>query len=268
MPEGDTVWRQAKRLKDALQGKTLTASDVRVPAFATTDLADYTVSSSIARGKHLLLRCEPQQGSAILIHSHLKMEGSWQLYRGNERWRRPAHTARIVLRTAETVAVGFSLGILELLSAEQTEQELSFLGPDLLGPDWDAAEAIHRLLSEPDRPIGLALLDQRNLAGIGNIYRNELCFLGRIHPTRPVHEVADLARMVDQAKRLLEANKLRTQRNTTGGQGGAPSWVYGRAHEPCLRCGALIVKTDFDGRPVYSCPRCQPLERPSSKLSR
>ncbi|AJT42151.1 Fpg/Nei family DNA glycosylase [Psychromicrobium lacuslunae] len=264
MPEGDTVWRQAKRLENALLGKVLTASDLRVPAFATADLSGYTVTSSIARGKHLLLRCEPRpgepgQGEPVLIHSHLKMEGSWQLYRAGERWRRPAHTARIVLHTADTVAVGFSLGILQLLSPEAAEQELSFLGPDLLGPDWDAAEALSRLLSEPQRAIGLALLDQRNLAGIGNIYRNELCFLSRIHPTRPVREVADLARMVDQAKRLLEANKQRAQRNTTGGQSRLQSWVYARAHEPCLRCGALIVKADFDSRPIYSCPRCQPL---------
>ncbi|WP_394940314.1 Fpg/Nei family DNA glycosylase [Psychromicrobium sp. YIM B11713] len=259
MPEGDTVWRQAKNLEQALQEKILSRSDVRVPAFATADLAGYAVESSTARGKHLLLTCRKPGAEDVVIHSHLKMEGSWQLYRPDEPWRRPAHTARIVLHTGDTVAVGFALGILELLSPAQTEAALAFLGPDLLGPDWDAAEAQRRLRSDPGQAIGLALLDQHNLAGIGNIYRNELCFLARVHPTLPVADVPDLPRLVDQAKRLLEANKGRTQRNTTGAPGRIRAWVYGRAHEPCLRCGTLIVKAELAGRVIYSCPRCQAL---------
>lgn len=259
MPEGDTVWRQAKQLAAGLLGKQLTGSELRVPAFATADLSGYTVEASTARGKHLLLSCLPPQGEPVVIHSHLKMEGSWQLYRPGEPWRRPAHTARIVLRSSDTVAVGFSLGILELLTVQQAEADLSFLGPDLLGPDWDPVEALRRLAREPDRAIGLALLDQQNLAGIGNIYRNELCFLAGAHPTLAVARVLDLGRLVNQAKRLLEANARRTRRNTTGTIGRIDSWVYGRAHQPCLRCGALIVKADFEGRPIYSCPRCQQL---------
>ena len=141
------------------------------------------------------------------------------------------------------------------------------LGPDLLGPDWDAEEALRRLLAEPGRSIAVALLDQRNLAGIGNIYRNELCFLGGVHPATTVRDMPELPRMIGLAKLLLEANKDRSQRSTTGGpaRGDAALWVYGLAGRPCKRCGSLI-RHDTLGDPafpthaprdIYWCPRCQ-----------
>ena len=270
MPEGDDVWRAAARLNAALAGKRLAASDFRVPSFATLDLAGWTVIEVVSRGKHLLHRLAPPPapasttaGSAPLsIHSHLKMEGSWQVYGAGERWRKPGHTARIVL-TAEdgTTAVGFSLGIVEVLPTAEEGNAVGHLGPDLLGPDWDAARAEANLRARPDRAIGLALLDQRNLAGIGNIYRNELCFLYRTHPASPVSEVRDLGALVATARRLLEANRTRPGRNTTGGFGPRGDyWVYGRAGQPCKRCRTRIVH-DSLGEPAESAPGAWPVEQ-------
>ncbi|MHA7271359.1 DNA-formamidopyrimidine glycosylase family protein [Arthrobacter sp. HLT1-20] len=273
MPEGDTVWRQARDLRAVLEGQTLTASDFRVPAYATLDFTGAVVASIRARGKHLLMVVG---GSAetptAVIHSHLAMEGHWDIYpltpggRG-ARWRRPAFTARAVLQTAQATAVGFSLGTLEVLTTAEAAAAVGHLGPDLLGPDWDAEEAVRRLLSAPERPIGLALLDQRNLAGIGNIYRNELCFLGGVHPAAAVSSVPDVPRMVALAKRLLEANKDRPHRSTTGGpaRGDAATWVYGLAGKPCKRCGSPVRHATLAdpayptraARDIYWCQHCQ-----------
>ena len=269
MPEGDTVWRQARDLRAVFEGQTLTASNFRVPAYATLDLSGSVVSSVQSRGKHLLMFV-----GGLAIHSHLSMEGHWDIYPRSAdgraaKWRRPAFTARVVLTTERAAAVGFSLGTLEVLPETLVEDAVGHLGPDLLGSDWDAEEALHRLLAVPDRAVGLALLDQQNLAGIGNIYRNELCFLGGIHPAAPVREVPDLARIIALAKRLLEANKDRSARSTTGGpaRGDAASWVYGLAGKPCKRCGTLIRHDKLadpafparGARDIYWCPRCQPL---------
>lgn len=281
MPEGDTVWRQAKTLNTALAGQILTRCDLRVPAIATVDFTGRTMASVRSCGKHLLMFVGDLVGTAndgghaaeCVIHSHLSMEGIWDIYpvppNGRPaRWRRPAHTARAVLSTATATAVGFSLGLLEVLPAARLGDAVGRLGPDLLGPDWDAAEALRRLATDPARPIGLALLDQRNLAGVGNIYRNELCFLGGVHPETPVAGVPNLARILDLAKRLLEANKDRPVRSTTGGpaRGDASLWVYGLAGKPCKRCGSLIrhakmadpAAPTHAARDIYFCPRCQP----------
>lgn len=267
MPEGDTVWRQARDLRVVLQGQTLTSSDFRVPAYATLDFSGETVTAVESRGKHLLMFV-----GGHVIHSHLVMEGHWDIYPRSAhgqapRWRRPAFTARVVLQTPLATAVGFSLGTLEVLPETLVGNAVGHLGPDLLGPDWDMAEALRRLLAESGRAIGLALLDQQNLAGIGNIYRNELCFLGGVHPATAVGEVPNLPRMVGLAKRLLEANKDRAGRSTTGGpaRGEAASWVYGLAGKPCKRCGSLIRHGTLGdpafptraARDIYWCPRCQ-----------
>ena len=268
MPEGDTVWRQARNLRAVLEGRELTSSDFRVPSCATVDFSGQTVTSVKSRGKHLLMFV-----GGHVIHSHLSMEGYWDIYpvAANGRaakWRRPAFTARAVLSTAEAAAVGFSLGKLEVLPEALVADAVGHLGPDLLGPDWDPEEALRRLRNEPGRPLGLALLDQRNLAGIGNVYRNDLCFLGGVHPAAPVAEAPDLPRIVALAKRLLEANKDRSKRSTTGGpaHGEAAAWVYGLAGKPCKRCGSLIRHGTLAdpafparaARDIYWCPRCQP----------
>ena len=240
MPEGDTVWRTAHHLDKALTGKVLVETDFRVPAHATLDLSGRTVEGTVARGKHLLTRIGPDH----TLHTHLKMEGSWHLYQPGTPWRRPAHEARVVLRTEEDSVVGH-------------------LGPDLLGPDWDEDEALRRLRADPGRPLIEALLDQRLLAGIGNLYANELCFLAGAHPRLPVGEVADLPRLVRRARSALEANKLRVEQTLTGDtRRGHQTWVYRRDRQPCRRCGTRIQVAELGPagkeRATYWCPSCQP----------
>ena len=257
MPEGDTVYQAAKRLRAVLEGRTLIATDFRVPAFATVDLSGRTVDEVVSRGKHLLIRV-----GAHTIHSHLKMEGSWEVYPRGGRWRHPGHQARAVLRTGENDVVGFLLGVLEVLPRDREDEAVGHLGPDLLGPDWDAAEAVARLSAHPETPVAVALLDQRNLAGVGNVYANELCFVRGMLPTRPVGE-ADVPATVDLARRMLVANRDRSIRVTTGDtRRGRNTWVYGRAGQPCRRCGTLIRssslgKTELEERVSYFCPVCQ-----------
>ena len=259
MPEGDTVWRTALHLDKALTGAVLLETDFRVPAHATLDLSGRTVEATLARGKHLLTRIGPDHS----LHTHLKMEGSWHLYKPGTRWRRPAHEARVVLRTEDWTAVGFALGVTEVLARDAEDTVVGHLGPDLLGPDWDEDEALRRLLAAPDRPVGDAILDQRNLAGIGNLYRSELCFLAGVHPRLPVGEVPDLPRLVRRARSVLEANKERVEQTTTGDvRKGRQTWVYRRDKQPCRRCGTTI-RVEMQGpetqeRASYWCPSCQP----------
>ncbi|MFF4607428.1 Fpg/Nei family DNA glycosylase [Streptomyces sp. NPDC001339] len=272
MPEGDTVWRLAQRLHDALAGRPLTRCDLRVPRLATVDLTGREVSEVVPRGKHLLTRFE----GGLTLHSHLRMDGTWRVYAAGERWRGgPAHQIRAVLGTVERTAVGYRLPVLDLLRTADESQVTGHLGPDLLGPDWDPGEALRRLLAAPERPLGEALLDQRNLAGIGNVYKSELCFLLRTSPWLPIGELPGPERVPALAKKLLEANKQRTARTTTlwghrsppfDGRAGARSdrrlWVYGRAGLPCLRCGTTVRTTGqestADERVTYWCPACQP----------
>jgi len=256
MPEGDTVWQTARRLA-VLSGQQLTATDFRLPSLATVDLGGRTVLETVSRGKHLLTRIE---GGATL-HSHLKMEGRWDVQAAGARWRRPAHEARVVLHTASHDAIGFSV-VLDLVATDDEETLVGHLGPDLLGPDWDPEEAVRRIAAAPDVPVGQALLDQRNLAGVGNVYRAELCFIAGLDPHRPVAEVPDLPRLVARAHALLVANRDRPDRITTGDRRpGRKLWVY-RRRGPCLRCGTPIVVDELgplgQERTVWWCPRCQP----------
>ncbi|MCX4577907.1 DNA glycosylase [Streptomyces sp. NBC_01571] len=266
MPEGDTVWQAARRLHIALAGKVLTRSDLRVPRFATADLTGRTVLDVTARGKHLLTRIE----GGLTLHSHLRMDGSWKVYTPGRRWSGgPAHQIRAVLGTADRTAVGYRLPVLELMRTTDEDRAVGHLGPDLLGPGWNPDKALSNLLEDPARSLGEALLDQRNLAGIGNVYKSELCFLLRVTPWLPVGELpADRVPLLPVlAKRLLEANRDRPVRNTTG-RHDQNLFVYGRAPRPCLRCGASIRRADQgDGsreRPTYWCPTCQPGPTPAS----
>ncbi|MFB7574037.1 Fpg/Nei family DNA glycosylase [Streptomyces sp. NPDC056165] len=259
MPEGDTVWQTARRLHDALAGKVLTRSDFRVPKYATVDLTGRTVLDAVSRGKHLLTRFE----GGLTLHSHLLMEGAWKVYGTGERWKGgPGHQIRAVLGTADRAAVGYRLQVLELLRTSEEDRTVAHLGPDLLGPDWDPDLALANLLADPGRPLGEALLDQRNLAGIGNVYKSELCFLLGVTPWLPVSALpADrAAKLPALAKRLLEANRDRVVRRTTGLR-GQDLFVYGRAPRPCLRCGTSVrVADQGDGsqeRPTFWCPSCQ-----------
>ena len=251
MPEGDTVFRTAATLREALVGRMLTGCDIRVPRYATVDLSGHVVDEVISRGKHLFIRVGP--GS---IHSHLKMDGSWRIApRGV-----PTHKIRILLTAGGVTAAGIDLGVLEVLDREQDLAAVEHLGPDLLGPDWDAALAAANLTADPDRPIAAALLDQRVMAGVGNVYCNELCFLSGRLPTSPVSTLPDPLRLATRAQEMLWANRLRSARTTTGNtRPGQQLWVYGRGGQPCRRCGTRIVRAGQNDaeRVSYWCPSCQ-----------
>ncbi|MFE6522561.1 DNA-formamidopyrimidine glycosylase family protein [Streptomyces sp. NPDC057794] len=260
MPEGDTVWQAAKRLHDALAGHVLIRSDLRVPRFATADLTGRAVLDVTPRGKHLLTRIE----GGLTLHSHLRMDGSWKVYANGQRWSGgPGHQIRAILGTTDRTAVGYRLPVLELLRTTDEHRAVGHLGPDLLGPDWDPEQALANVLRDPARELGEALLDQRNLAGIGNVYKSELCFLLGVTPWLPAGELpADrAAKLPPLAKKLLDANRERPIRNTTGLR-GQDLFVYGRARRPCRRCRTPIrVAEQGDGsreRPTYWCPTCQP----------
>ena len=257
MPEGDTVYRTAANLDAALAGSVLIRCDIRVPAFATVDLSGDIVEGVASRGKHLLVRVGDHS-----IHSHLKMEGSWHVYRHGTKWRRPAWQARAILASADWVAVGFQLGTLDVVARDDEASVVGYLGPDLLGLDWNADEALLRLTADPARAVGLALLDQRVMAGLGNVYRNELCFLSGALPTRPVGSIENPAKLVALAHRLIDANKDRVERTTTGTLRGDTDWVYRREGKPCLRCGTRVERgelgeTALQLRDIYWCPQCQ-----------
>jgi endonuclease-8 len=256
MPEGDVVWAAARRLHDALAGRELTRSDFRVPRLATTDLTGRAVDEVVSRGKHLLTRVDGD----LTVHTHLRMEGSWRIQRAAAPVPRD-HRVRLVLANAEWQAAGYSLGVVELVRTSQEDRIVGQLGPDLLGPDWDAAEAVRRLLEAPERTIGEALLDQTRLAGIGNLYKAETLFLRGIDPWRPVGEVADLDGLVEVARRLLDANKQGVDQSTTGSRRrGDTTWVYGR--RTCRRCGGPVRRAEQGGpaqeRVTFWCPACQP----------
>jgi endonuclease-8 len=265
VPEGDTVWNTARDLHAALAGATVTGSDFRVPQLATTDLTGWTVVESTCRGKHLLLRfTDPERRLGgpprhRTLHSHLRMDGAWRTYEPGARWAaRPAHLIRVILRTAGVVAVGYHLHDLRLVPTDREETLVGHLGPDLLGPDWDAAEAVRRVAADPGRALAEALLDQRNLAGIGNLYKCEVLFLRGIWPWTAVRDVPDLPAVVGLAQRLLASNRGRWVQTTTGSlRKGDTNYVYGRRGLPCRRCGALIRRADQAERITFWCPRCQ-----------
>jgi endonuclease VIII len=268
MPEGDTVFNHAQALQKALAGTTIVRSDFRVPALATVDLAGWTIVESVAHGKHLLLRLrgpvEPDHpdGRAMTLHSQLRMDGTWRTFRPGERWHGgPTHTIRVVLHTAKRTAVGFHLHDVSLVPTDEEDQLVGYLGPDVLGPGWDLDVAVDNLTSRPDRAIADALLDQRNLAGVGNMYKSETLFLRGIWPWRPVADLSDLPGLVALVQRMIAAHRGRWTQSTTGSlRRGEEFWVYGRAGRPCRRCGTPIRRSD-DGdyeRVTFWCPSCQP----------
>lgn len=246
------VWRTARRLDRALRGERLVATDFRVPRLATVDLAGALVSGTATRGKHLLTRLS-REGRDWTLHTHLKMEGSWKVVDRGRRWPRPAHQARVVLTTAHRSAIGFQLGVVELLPRDAERDALAHLGPDLLGEDWDADEAVRRLAAHPDATVFDALRDQTSLAGIGTIWAAETCFTAGVRPTRPIAEIPDLRRLVEVARRKLH--------ESIGAPAPGPMAVYGRARASCRRCGTPVASVPLgaEGRPraAYFCPTCQ-----------
>jgi endonuclease VIII len=256
VPEGDTVFRTAREIDAALAGQEVTRFEVRVPRSALADLTGQVVHGCVPRGKHLLLRIGEHT-----LHSHLKMEGRWHVYRPGERWRAPAFQARAIVGTGRADAVGFELAMVEVLPTAEEDRIVGHLGPDPLAADWDAAEAARRVGADP-RAAHVAVLDQRNVAGFGNVYANELLFVRGIRPQTPATEI-DAAALIDTGARMIQANRDRSRRVFTGdARAGRGMWVYGRDGKPCRRCGTPIRAGSLGARPtaerdVYWCPTCQ-----------
>ncbi len=270
MPEGDTVYRAAQRLQAALAGRVLRLSDFRVPRLATSDLAGRTVEKVVPRGKHLFFHIS----GGLRLHTHFKMDGSWHLYRHGERWRgQPEWQARVVLQTDDWVAVGFRLPVLELLTPEGEQRIAAGLGPDPLSSTWDPEEAIVRFVRDPTRSVSDVLLDQAVMAGPGNVYRCEICFLRGLNPWTRVADIAQPEKVIDLVKRLFDANRDGARRVTTGdARRGRELWVYGRGGKACRRCGTPIQRRQGtpmpDGeRVAFWCPHCQPSSRQGDRDS-
>ncbi|MDH2425165.1 DNA-formamidopyrimidine glycosylase family protein [Sphaerisporangium sp. TRM90804] len=262
MPEGDAVYRTAARLRAALDGRVLVRSDFRVPRHATADLSGRAVLTTASRGKHLLTRVE----GGLTVHTHLRMDGSWRVQRAGAFPRR-GDVVRLVLVNDLWQAVGLRLGVVELAPTDQEDRMVGHLGPDLLAPGWDAGDAelaVANIARDPETTIAEALLDQRNVAGLGTIWRAETLFLSGVHPWTPVAEVRDLTKVVALAHRLLAAGKDESGGPVTTGdrRPGRRLWAYGRAGRPCLRCGTTMAKGEIGTGPyervVFYCPACQP----------
>lgn len=260
MPEGDAVRLTADRLDRALAGRRLTGSEFRWPSLAAVDLTGAKVIRTDTHGKHLLTRIE-QDGTALTLHTHLKMEGRWRVVDPGGKWPARPHEVRVVLRTETTEAVGFLLGLVELFPTADEAQVIGHLGPDLLGRTWDGTAAAARLAADPSRPLGEALLDQTVVAGLGTIYVAEACYAHGACPVSPVGTVSDPARLLNRARQMLQLG-VQHRRPVTTGDRRDPMWVYGRQRRPCRRCGTTIVSGAIGPpgkqRTTYWCPRCQP----------
>jgi endonuclease VIII len=209
----------------------------------------------------------------LTLHTHFRMDGTWHLYRPGDSWRGGAvWQVRAVLEVADRIAVGYRLPVIELLPTAEEDRVVGHLGPDLLGSDWDAAEAVRRLAGDPDREIGLALLDQRRLAGLGNLYRTELLFLRGVSPWTPVRHAGDLHAVVDLGRRLLMANRSTVLQVTTGDtRRGHQHYAFERSGRPCRRCGTAIASAEQGAAPyqrvTYWCPACQPGPSPAAFIA-
>lgn len=266
MPEGDTIFRTARTLRAVLEGREITAAESAMPQIRRLGvgrLVGQRVAAVEPRGKHLLVWFEP---SDLALHTHMMMSGSWHTYRRGERWRKPRHLARVVLHTADSVAVCFSAPVCELLTRAgvQRHPRLSALGPDALAQDVDLAEARRRLDRLADQPVGVALADQRVLAGVGNVYRCEVLFVERVDPWARVGDLPAATRdaLLARAVRLLRANvgPGATARVTTGIPGRADRLhVYGKARRPCPVCSTPIrvARQGPLARVTYWCANCQ-----------
>jgi endonuclease-8 len=259
MPEGDTIFRTAQRLRPLLENQRVLRCSSREAALDATSLVGHTVSNVESRGKHLLVHFEDHR----CIHSHLGMTGSWHVYASGQPWRKPVSRAALSLETARSVCVCFSPKTLELLTADGLRRHrfLSQLGPDLLAARFDATEVLPRFRVHNAAPIGDVFMNQSIVCGVGNVYKSETLFLCRVNPFVPVGELADdaLVRLVRTARRLLKSNLGGYPRRTRHALDGQRLWVYQRSNAPCYQCGQTIrVRRQGDlGRTTFWCPECQ-----------
>jgi len=261
MPEGDTVWRTARRLHEALHEEVISSADLRWPGLSTAELRGRHTLEVVSRGKNLLHRLE----GGLTLHSHLRMEGSWRiLATGQLTGRTLANPQlRAVVVTARWSALGLRLGQLNLVTTRDEGRLVGHLGPDLLGPDWDAKEAARRLEASL-KDIGTSLLDQRNLAGLGTLYASEVLFLARLNPWHLASSLTgdQVSGLLDLAHRLLHVNRQNATQSTTGAQRhGETTYVHGRSGRPCRRCGnpvrVSVIGDPPQDRPFFYCPACQ-----------
>ncbi|BDI29786.1 putative endonuclease 8 2 [Capsulimonas corticalis] len=286
MPEGDTLFRAATVLRRALLNKTVTRFDSSVELVAGVaarqPIPGRTIHAVEARGKHLLIVFRDPQDmgseplpvpealkldllrSDLVLHTHLRMTGSWHIYRPGEAWRKPAHYAKVVVATEDFVAPCFSAPVVELLSGRETARhpQLAALGPDAMTEAFDPSEARARLRRHADVPLGVALMNQRAMAGVGNVYKSEVMFLQRLSPFAPLKDLPDeqLDAVIAVSHKLMRANETNGARRTRFGLDQSQRlWVYGRSGEPCRQCGTTILmrRQGLDGRSTYYCPQCQ-----------
>ncbi len=273
MPEGDSIYLEARKLDAALKGRRIARGELRVGALVGAELAGTTVLEHDTHGKHLLTRFDNGQ----TLHTHLRMDGSWSVVRPGRTLPRNLDPDIRVLLAAEDgpTAYGLSVPVVELLPTAREHEVVGHLGPDPLRADWDAAAAVARLAAEPEREISAALLDQRGMAGLGNLWVNELCFLRGISPWTPADEV-DLPALVRLAARTLRHSALvpgAYQVTTGNNRRGQDHWGAGRANQPggrgrTLIGGAAVGPGAPHRRRTWWCPRCQPgPEPPESRRS-
>jgi endonuclease VIII len=274
MPEGDTIYRAARSMHRVLAGQVVTRFETvyahldRVQV--DTPLVGRTIERCASAGKHHLIVFSGD----LILRTHMRMSGSWHLYRPGERWWRGPQAMRVRIDTDEWVAVAFNVPVAEFVTAAglQSEGPMAVLGPDLLGADFDRAEAVRRLAASGHQPIAMSLLDQRLVAGVGNVYKSEVLFLGGVSPFTPAGALPApvLERLLDLARGLLRDNvvdgtaaAIQTYRNLRQANRAAAHadslWVYGRAGKPCRKCTTLIEmrKQGPDARPTFWCPQCQ-----------
>jgi len=270
MPEGDTIFRTARTLHRALAGRSVTRFESAYPHVTRVDhdhpLAGRIVESVTSRGKHVLMAFSGD----LILHTHMRMNGSWHIYRLGERWQRPRDHMRVLVATADYVAVGFDVPVAELLTARELARHSDFqrIGPDLAESSFDRDEAARRIRARGADPIHEVLLDQKVMSGIGNVLKSEVLFVSRVNPFDAANALDDdaLKRVIDAALKLMKLNTADSRssavsgRRTTGSLDPSKKlWVYGRGGQPCRRCGETIQgkKTGSDARLTYWCPRCQ-----------
>ena len=283
MPEGDTIFRAARALNRALSGKVVTQFETKLAPLARVNddkpVAGRTVERVEARGKWCLIFFS---GDVILL-THMRMSGSWHIYRTGERWQAPRSAMRVVITCGDVQAVAFRVPVAEFHSARSLERsaDVPKLGLDVLGDKYTVDKGVHALQeyrrSHPGAEVGNALLNQRVLAGIGNVYKSEIAFATGVNPFRTMQTISDreLERIAEIAERYMRANVAEgtgegivtysgNRRTTRAMNRGARLWVYGRQGQACRRCGAIIEmrRQGTGARSTYWCPSCQPWTDP------